>query len=256
MSLSREEIAKTVSEHWGHPIEEVIELLKRASDEKKALKNGGVAASSASSSDESLPKKTKKTAKAVEPAPKVEEIVPKPKKGKKAAEPEPEKKVVEPAPEQKKKVIRLTKEHKSQIAIACEVEEVSETLRKEFVKYVSDLTDADFASKKLDDHIIDFANLKKIVHPVAEEHSVEILELEELQKLKPLSETDTVGVFKHANQLVTGFPHDGDEDATEIEFERSTYVVGDKTGRVYEAIGGKDIFQGFVGVGKFKNMKV
>jgi hypothetical protein len=255
MSLSREEIAKTVSEHWGHPIEEVIELLKRASDEKKALKNGGVAASSASSSDESLPKKTKKSAKVIEPEPKVAEIVPKPKKGKKAVEPEPEKKVAEPAPEPKKKVIRLTKEHKSNLAIACEVEEVSETLRKDFVQYVSDLTDGDFSSKKLDDHIIDFANLKK-GSSAEKEQSVEILELEELQKLKSLNETDTVGVFKNANQLVTGFPHDGDEDATEVEFEGSTYVVGDKTGRVYETIGQKDVFKGFVGVGKFKNMKV
>jgi hypothetical protein len=256
MSLSREEIAKVISEHWGHSIDEVIELLKTASQEKKNLKNG-VAASSASSSDESLPKKTKKSAKAIEPEPekKVEEKVPKTKKSAKAIEPEPEKKVAEPAPEPKKKVIRLTKEHKSNLAIACEVEEVSETLRKEFVQYVSDLTDGDFSSKKLDDHIIDFANLKK--GPSAEkEQSIEILDLEELQKLKSLNETDTVGVFKHANQLVTGFPHDGDEDATEVEFEGSTYVVGDKTGRVYETIGEKDVFKGFVGVGKFKNMKV
>ncbi len=255
MSLSREEIAKVISEHWGHSIDEVIELLKTASQEKKNIKTG-VAASSASGSDESLPKKTKKSAKAVEPEPekKVEEKVPKAKKSAKVEKPEPEKKVAEPAPEPKK-VIRLTKEQKSNLAKSCGVEEVSEALRKEFVQYVSDLTDDDFSSKKLDDHIVSFANLKKGLS-AEKEQSVEILDLEELQKLKPLNETDTVGVYKHANQLVTGFPHDGDEDATEVEFEGSTYVIGDKTGRVYETIGEKDVFQGFVGVGKFKNMKV
>jgi hypothetical protein len=40
----------------------------------------------------------------------------------------------------------------------------------------------------------------------------------------------------------------------EVKFEGLKYVVGDKTGRVYEARDTGDIFAGFIGVGKFKKM--
>jgi hypothetical protein len=272
MSLSREETAIAISEHFGVSKDEVLELLKKTSDAKK---KGGAAL--ASDSDGSSPKETKakKAKKVKEETPKAEEPVkeetPKAKKGKaKKVEPTVEEEIPKPkkkaeeakkeivpsvdgsAPETKKKTIRLTKEQKSHLAESCGVEEVSEALRKEFVQYVTELTDDDFASKKLDDHISDFAKLKS---PEKVDRAVEVLELSELQTLKHLKETEQVGVYQHADRLVTGFPQDGDEECTEIEFEGATYVVGDKTGRVY-AVGEKDVFEGFLGVGKFAKMKL
>jgi hypothetical protein len=56
-------------------------------------------------------------------------------------------------------------------------------------------------------------------------------------------------------RAVVGPDADEDEDIEEIAFEGKTYGVGEKSGRVYLEVNDKDVFQGFIGVGKFKAMK-
>ena len=55
-------------------------------------------------------------------------------------------------------------------------------------------------------------------------------------------------------RFVKGPESDDDEDFEEKTFEGTKYVVGEKTGRVYEARDTGDVFAGFIGVGKFKKL--
>ena len=58
----------------------------------------------------------------------------------------------------------------------------------------------------------------------------------------------------HAEPL-TYIDADEDEDVDEVTFNSKNYVVGAKTGRVYEVLETGDKFVGFFGVGAFKAMK-
>lgn len=154
--------------------------------------------------------------------------------------------------------------------------EMNDTLKKEFVQYIEDLSEDDYKKKGLADHTRDFA---KKVAPPKEEAGAEEDEDEEdngagtglkpssdtpakltLAQLQSISMTVTVeppGTLWDADKgrAVTGPDADEDEDIEEIEFEGKTYGVGEKSGRVYLEVNDKDVFQGFIGVGKFKAMK-
>lgn len=58
------------------------------------------------------------------------------------------------------------------------------------------------------------------------------------------------------NQVVTGPAHEDDEWLDPVEFGGKTYMVSNRSGRVYEEGKGDgyDIFHGFVGVGQFAKM--
>lgn len=78
----------------------------------------------------------------------------------------------------------------------------------------------------------------------------------ELQGIGMTATIDPPGTFWDADngRFVKGPEADDDEDFDEKTFEGTNYVVGEKTGRVYEAREGGDVFAGFIGVGKFKKM--
>ena len=151
--------------------------------------------------------------------------------------------------------------------------EMSDKLKKEFQQYIEDLTDDDYKKDSLADHMRAFAKLNV---PTEEENSdsedadetektsgdmptkvVQDVTLSELQKLEMVTPVDPKGTFWDADngRFVKGPDADDDEDFSEVEFEGKQYVVGDKTGRVYESMNGVDVSTGgFIGVGKFKKM--
>ena len=167
-----------------------------------------------------------------------------------------------------------------------------EKIKKEFVAYVDDLTDDDFADKSITDHMRDFANNKKPTpveekadvkvvkteekpkkggkkkeeppkneEPPAKPAQIQTLSLDELQKIEMMaapSGDENVGIFWDAEKgrWVRGPDADFDEDMCPTEFRGKTYLVGEKTGRIYEETDNRDVFHGFVGVGKFREMKM
>ncbi len=174
-----------------------------------------------------------------------------------------------------------------------------EKTKKEFVSYVDDLTDDDFTSKNLTQHMQDFANTKKPA-PLQEKHEedkvvkveekskrgrkpaakkeeekkeehdvpafsnaarVEDVTLEELRKIQILATPggDFKGIYWDADnegRFVRGPSESNDEEYVQVKFQGKTYVVGEKTGRVCEETDNRDIFQGFLGVGQFRDMKM
>jgi len=154
-----------------------------------------------------------------------------PKKPEGKAAPKTEKK-----DEKEKRIKRFSPVMSSQLkTILADVDvEITDKLKKEFQQYIEAMTDDDFKKDGFADHMRSFAKTKAPAkeekEPEAEEESVE----------------------------ASGSDADPDEDFDEIVFEGKKYVVGEKTGMVYEAGGnadGTDKPTGLkIGVGKFKNM--
>lgn len=215
--------------------------------------------------------------------------------------------------EKKKRIPRMTPAISTQLksefnnaGITQEDKEFDKS-KKEFIKYVDELTDDQFSAKSLTEHMKDFVNQdkkpeeekpKKVAKKAAtkkdddeekpkkekpkketkkaatkkddEEElqpptniaTIHDLNLEDLQKIKLISTPagPKNGVYWDGDngKWVRGPEADKDEDVVEIGFKKNTYVVGEKSGRVYieSEDGGPDIFQGFVGVGEFKDMKM
>ena len=144
--------------------------------------------------------------------------------------------------------------------------EMSDKMKKEFSQYVDDLSDEDFKAKGLTDHMRDFAESKGcagtgLVASEEEKESITApvqLTMEELLGLKLLASVEPVGTFWDGSKgrFVKGPDAVPDEDVAEVSFEGKDYGVGVKSGRVYLEVGEKDVFQGFAGVGKFKEMPV
>jgi hypothetical protein len=154
--------------------------------------------------------------------------------------------------------------------------EMTDKVVKEFVEYVEKLTDEEFVPKGLADHMRDFAETKAPAEEAEEEEAEEDeeedtgagtglkpqakapiqLTMEELSSITLTASVDPPGTFWDADngRLVTGPDADDDEDISEVKFEGKTYGVGDKSGRVYLEVKDRDVFQGFIGVGKFKKM--
>jgi len=191
--------------------------------------------------------------------------------------PEPKKveKVEVKKPEAKEKRIkRFSPVMASQLKTALEAVKVETTdkLKKEFQQYVEDLTDDDFRKEGLADHMRAFAKLKAPQEPEDAEDSDESetepetttlksdstvidVTLKELQEITTAT-IDPPGTFWDADngRFVKGPEADDDEDFEDTTFDGKSYVVGEKTGRVYEARDSGDVFAGFIGVGKFKTM--
>lgn len=174
--------------------------------------------------------------------------------------------------------------------------EMNDKIKKEFQQYIEDLTDDDYRASGLADHMRAFAKLKAPAPaPVSEVEAlakeiddltldetpppktapifeppagasnavgggptVQMVSLKELQSISLTASIDPPGTFWDADngRFVRGPDADDDEDFVEIKFEAKDYVVGEKTGRVYEARDSGDVFAGFVSVGKFKSMKM
>ena len=226
-------------------------------------------AKDADKQQEKIDKEQKKLEKLLAKAPKVEEKKPEPK----AVEPK------KAAPEKaEKRIKRFSPVMAGQLKTALEGVklEMTDKLKKEFQQYVEELADDDYRKEGLADHMRAFAKLKAPADEPEEEAESETEEAEEseteekivgdstvvdvtLKELQSISMTATVepaGTFWDADKgrFVKGPEADDDEDFEEKKFEGTTYVVGEKTGRVYEARDSGDVFAGFVGVGKFKKM--
>lgn len=253
------------------PADKIATCRKNIDLWQKKLDDGKV--KDAAKQREKIEKEQKKLAKLLEKAPavKVEEKKAEPKKA------EPKKAESE---KKEKRIKRFSPVMASQLKTALEGVklEMSDSLKKEFQTYVEDLTDDDFRKESLSDHMRAFAKLKVPTETVKAESEVEETEedaeteeetvkmestatvvdvtLKELQDICMTATIDPPGTFWDADngRFVKGPEADDDEDFDELTFENVKYVVGDKTGRVYEARDTGDVFAGFIGVGKFKKM--
>lgn len=198
------------------------------------------------------PRKPRTPKPAPEPAPEPEKPAEKPKKGMKkepAAKPEEKpkeegKRISRMSPMLAKKLEDTFKEYNS---------EMNDKTKKAFVAYVNDLTPDDFDAKTLTEHMRDY-----VIHTVrpSEEKDVETLEHNELVKLKSLIDGYSAGVYwdPSGKRFVSGPDATDDDDVDEVEMDLIKYSVCEANGRVYEMTDDGDVFAGFKGVGKFKNM--
>lgn len=141
--------------------------------------------------------------------------------------------------------------------------EFTEDLEKEFRKLADAMPNEDWKKdgKTYLDHMREFAKSKTSKPEPEEEEAtpdVHELTLEELKKIKMLTPIEQPGQFWDADngRFVTGPVEEADEDFVETKFNDMMYVVGEKTGRVYKQDEKGDIFAGFIGIGKFKTLKV
>jgi hypothetical protein len=172
--------------------------------------------------------------------------------------------------EKEKRIKRMTPLIKGQLKTALEGVklEFSDKHQKDFVAYVEEMEDDDFRACGLADHMRNYA--KSHAEPEEEEEIDNgagtglkpaaghvTLSLKALQAIKMTASVEPPGTYWDADngRFVKGPEAVDDEDVEEITFEDTEYGVGLKSGRVYLEVDGKDVFQGFSGVGKFKAMK-
>jgi hypothetical protein len=142
--------------------------------------------------------------------------------------------------------------------------EFKEDFKKEFKKYVDEMTDEQYKKCVLTDHMDAFAKSKKTPAKEPEDVSenndkVFELSLKELQSISMLTHMgESVRLYWDGDngRVVQGPDRDDDEDFEEIKFDGRDYVIGQKTGRVYEALDQGDVFAGYVGVLKFKMLTI
>lgn len=100
---------------------------------------------------------------------------------------------------------------------------------------------------------------KMVIPEMSSAATIVELSLEELRGIKMTAEINSnPGTYwDFEGRFVKGPESDEDEDVVEVEnFNGKKYVVGEKTGRVYEVNTDGDVFAGFAGVGKFKAMEL
>lgn len=141
--------------------------------------------------------------------------------------------------------------------------EPSDELKKEFLKYVDDLTDDDWKQdgKTYADHMREFAKLKTPVTDSVDTDTaapeIHTIPVSELKKIGMLTAVEKSGQFWDADngRFVTGPAEDDDEDFSDpVKMGDNEYIIGEKTGRVYEVRESGDVFAGFMGIGKFKSL--
>ena len=165
--------------------------------------------------------------------------------------------------------------------------ELTEDLRKKFIDHINGLEAEDYMKVNLTAHMEQFAKENSteeeaepqqaagFVSPFVGEDSPPNLEslsnangynmsqltrhvssdqLKELKKTEILKSLNN-GNYWHAKTGMWVFEN-GDEDIDEIEFEGDTYGVNKVNKRVYETVNDKDVFVGFIGIGRFRKMKV
>jgi len=182
----------------------------------------------------------------------------KPVKGKAKKEVKPE--------EKEKRIKRFSPVMATQLktALSAVDVEMTDSLKKEFTSYIEKLTEDDYRKDGLADHMRAFAQTKKPDgreqdtddEEIAEKQEVTSVTIEELSEISKIAPVDPPGTFWDSDngRFVKGPDADEDEDFEETEFNGKDYVVGEKTGRVYEARDSGDVFCGFKGVGQFKGI--
>jgi hypothetical protein len=167
-----------------------------------------------------------------------------------------------------KKKTRVTRLNATQFKAAVEHEgvEFKDEYKKEFKKYVDDMTDEEYKTGVLTDHMITLAKSKKTEVPAKEPedvaentdkvYEVSLKELQSISMLTHMGESVRLYWDGDNGRVVQGPDRDDDEDFEEVKFNGKDYVVGQKTGRVYEALDQGDVFAGYVGVLKFKMLTI
>jgi hypothetical protein len=144
-----------------------------------------------------------------------------------------------------KKKTRVARLNATQFKAAVEHEgvEFKEEYKKEFKKYVDDMTDEDFKKGVLTDHMVTFAKSKKTEVPAKEPedvaentdkvYEVSLKELQSISMLTHMGESVRLYWDGDNGRVVQGPDRDDDEDFEEVKFNGKDYVVGQNTGRVY-----------------------
>jgi hypothetical protein len=220
---------------------------------------------------ESKPEVTPKKGKKTEEAPMA------PKKGKKEEEKVEETETKSDKAE--KRIKRMSPTLQKQLAevLSRAHLEASEERKRAFLVFIEGLTDDEFKAKGLIDHMRDFAksandaagpdwgggggggpqfDAAPKVEAAKDERDATTVSLEDLQAIKTTATIEPVGTYwdADAGRYVKGPDADADEDCDVVSFEGKEYGVGENTGRVYLEVNDVDVFQGFIGVGKFKTM--
>ena len=248
-----------------------LEKLESAEAKPAPVKGKGKAKKEEVTKTESKPEVTPKKGKKTEEAPKA------PKKGKKEEEKVEE---TETKPDKaEKRIKRMSPTLQKQLAevLSRAHLEASEERKRAFLVFIEGLTDDEFKAKGLIDHMRDFAksandaagpdwgggggggpqfDAAPKVEAAKDERDATTVSLEDLQAIKTTATIEPVGTYwdADAGRYVKGPDADADEDCDVVSFEGKEYGVGEKTGRVYLEVNNKDVFQGFIGVGKFKTM--
>lgn len=272
-----ESVAQTESSGGGDIAEKIAACKKNISLWQAKLDKGSV-----KDADKQREKIAKEKAKLSKLEAKVGTSVP-------AEKPAPveEKKVEAKKEEKEKRIKRFSPVMASQLKKALEDSgvEMNDKLKKEFQQFIEDLSDDDFRVKGLADHMRVFAKLKAPAPAPEKESEVEELVKEidaividerssnavgggpvivdvSIDELRGISTTAQMGETPDTlwdadkGRWVKGPETDADEDVVEVKFNGKDYVVGEKTGRVYEVRETGDVFAGFSGVGKFKELIV
>jgi hypothetical protein len=127
----------------------------------------------------------------------------------------------------------------------------------DYKAFANAMSDEAWNEKAPLDHMKDFAQTKKPVVPETVPEDAEVVTLKYNQLLKTyVVDNYGAGVYWDADKkrFVKGPDAVDDEDATEVTFNGSVYMVGETSKRVYMVTDETDVFVGFVGVGKFAAM--
>ena len=131
-----------------------------------------------------------------------------------------------------------------------------------FAKYINELAKDDFDEKSLTDHMRAYvATIVGAAIPADApgDDDIPATSIADLEKMKAaLVEAYGPGVYWNAETktFIKGPAADEDEDVTETTMGGNKFAVGDKTRRVYREVDGVDVFEGFLGIGKFATMIV
>jgi hypothetical protein len=132
--------------------------------------------------------------------------------------------------------------------------ELNDVHRKGFLKYINSFTLDEYLGNTICEHMVNF--IKITLKPADVVDSVVTLEIKDILELKYIVDGYGPGIFwDFANKRFITGPAETDEDAEDVEFNGITYAVGTTTKRVYIPNDDGDVFEGFVGVGKFKDME-
>lgn len=189
-----------------------------------------------------------------------------PVKEKKAKTPKEPKEAKEPKEKSEKNLPRMTPTISKKLEeVIKEVTEWKDDFKKEFAELVNSMTKDDFATKKLEEHIEDFALSKRpspaggggseaaraAPAPTPKKEEVTVLTFKQLKELKGLKETDDPTVFTTKKGLVTGPEEIPEEEMEEGTFEGAEILIGETTRRVYNSE--EEFMNGWWGIGKFKD---
>jgi len=113
--------------------------------------------------------------------------------------------------------------------------------KKAFATYANAMSSDEYASTTLENHMKAYASRPTV------------MTVSELHEMNGDLKEESPGVFRNTKKkLLTGPPEDDDEEFEDATFEKTKYVIGESTKRVYiPNPDGPDVFAGYWGVGKF-----